>query len=203
MQGDRDGAAADTEVKVWDPLVRIFHWSLVLSFTVAFISAEEWDDLHIWAGYMAAGLIAFRLVWGLFGPRHARFISFVTSPGNVVAYAKQILTGDAPRYLGHNPLGGAMILALILSLAVVSVTGWMFTLDRFWGVEWVEAVHATFANMMVGLVALHVCGVLISSLSHKENLVRAMVTGRKRAPSPSAPSRAAITAASKPPPPIP
>ena len=78
-----------------------------------------------------------------------------------------------------------MILALILSLAVVSVTGWMFTLDRFWGVEWVEAVHATFANMMVGLVALHVCGVLISSLSHKENLVRAMVTGRKRAPSPS------------------
>jgi cytochrome b len=185
MQGDQYGAAADTEVKVWDPLVRIFHWSLVLSFTVAFISAEEWDDLHIWAGYMAAGLIAFRLVWGLFGPRHARFISFVTSPGNVVAYAKQILTGDAPRYLGHNPLGGAMILALILSLAVVSVTGWMFTLDRFWGVEWVEAVHATFANMMVGLVALHVCGVLISSLSHKENLVRAMVTGRKRAPSPS------------------
>ena len=150
MQGDQYGAAADTEVKVWDPFVRIFHWSLVLSFTVAFISAEEWDDLHIWAGYMAAGLIVFRLVWGLFGPRHARFISFVTSPGNVVAYAKQILTGDAPRYLGHNPLGGAMILALILSLAVVSVTGWMFTLDRFWGVEWVEAVHATFANMMVG-----------------------------------------------------
>jgi cytochrome b len=183
MQGDLGKAESIGETKVWDPLVRVFHWSLVISFFVAFISAEEWDDLHIWAGYAAAALVAFRLVWGLIGPRYARFTSFVTMPRAVIDYAKATLSGRAPRYLGHNPLGGAMIMALLLSLVVVTLTGWMFTLDRFWGVEWVEVVHSAFANLMLGLVGLHVCGVVLSSLFHKENLVRAMVTGRKRAPS--------------------
>ena len=183
MQGDQSPGSAVGTIKVWDPLVRVFHWCLVFSFFVAYISAEEWDDLHIWAGYAAAALIAFRLVWGLIGPRKARFMSFVTGPQRVIAYAKLMLAGKAPRYVGHNPLGGAMIMALILSLVLVSLTGWMFTLDRFWGVEWVETVHSAFANLMLGLVVLHVCGVVISSLSHKENLVRSMVTGLKRAPS--------------------
>ena len=162
MQGDQYGAAADTEVKVWDPFVRIFHWSLVLSFTVAFISAEEWDDLHIWAGYMAAGLIVFRLVWGLFGPRHARFISFVTSPGNVVAYAKQILTGDAPRYLGHNPLGGAMILA---SLALFG------TLLVLAGFQYLTIYGSQYALVVMGFllvvtILLAPSGIFISLGSH-------------------------------------
>ncbi len=172
-------------VKVWDPLVRIFHWSLVASFALAWISADEWDDLHIWAGYAAAGLIAFRLLWGLFGPRYARFRQFVRSPGAVVAYFKDFLIGRERRYLGHNPAGGAMIVALIVSLAALCLTGWMYSLDMFWGSDWLEEVHEVLANLLLVLVGLHVAGVILASLKHHENLVRAMVTGRKRAPAAS------------------
>lgn len=177
-------AATDSNasVRVWDPLVRFFHWSLVASFAVAWISADEWDDLHIWAGYAAGALIAFRLVWGLLGPRYARFGQFVRSPGAVAAYLKDIVSGRERRYLGHNPAGGAMILALILSLAALCLTGWMYTLDMFWGVEWVEETHEVLANLLLVLVALHLAGVVLASLKHQENLVRAMITGRKRAP---------------------
>jgi len=180
-------AAAEMEsrcetVRVWDPLVRVFHWSLVLSFALAWISADEWDDLHIWAGYAAAALIAFRLVWGLVGSRYARFSQFVRSPRAVAAYLKDLLTGREARYLGHNPAGGAMILLLILSLSALCLTGWMQTLDAFWGEEWVEEVHEALANLLLVLVGLHLAGVALASLKHHENLVRAMVTGRKRAP---------------------
>ena len=181
MYGEQSTAVQGAETKVWDPLLRVFHWGLVLSFAIAFISAEEWDDLHIWAGYAVAALIAFRLIWGVVGPRPARFMRFMVGPSGVATYAKQMLAGKAPRYLGHNPLGAAMILILILSLAIISMTGWMMTLDQYWGVEWVEDVHEVIANLMLVLIALHVCGVIISGLSHGENLERAMVTGRKRA----------------------
>jgi len=169
-------------VRVWDPLVRVFHWSLVASFALAWISADEWDDLHIWAGYAAAALIAFRLVWGLVGSRYARFSQFVRAPGAVAAYLKDLLTGREARYLGHNPAGGAMILLLIFSLTALCLTGWMYTLDAFWGEEWVEEIHEALANLLLVLVGLHLAGVALASLKHHENLVRAMVTGRKRAP---------------------
>lgn len=171
-----------TTVKVWDPLVRIFHWSLVASFAVAWITADEWDDLHIWAGYAAAALIAFRLVWGLIGPRYARFTQFLRAPGTVAAYLKDLAGGRERRYLGHNPAGAAMVLALIVSLAALCLTGWMYTLDMFWGEEWVEELHEILANLLLVLVGLHVAGVVLASLKHHENLVRAMITGRKRAP---------------------
>jgi cytochrome b len=169
-------------VKVWDPLIRLFHWSLVASFAVAWISADEWDDLHNWAGYAAAALIAFRLVWGLMGPRYARFSQFVRSPGAIAAYLRDLLAGREARHLGHNPAGGIMILLLIAGLAALCLTGWMQTVDAFWGEDWVEEVHEVLANLLLVLVGLHVAGVALASLKHRENLVRAMVTGRKRAP---------------------
>ncbi|MEQ8355860.1 MAG: cytochrome b/b6 domain-containing protein [Kiloniellaceae bacterium] len=169
-------------VKVWDPLVRIFHWSLVVSFVMAWVSADEWDNLHIWAGYAAAALIVFRLAWGVFGPRYARFSQFVRSPAAVAAYFRNLLSGRERRYLGHNPAGGAMVLLLILSLAALCLTGWMTTLDIFWGEDWVEEVHEVLANLLLILVGLHIAGVFLASLKHHENLVRAMITGRKRAP---------------------
>jgi len=172
----------DPTVRVWDPLVRVFHWSLVASFAVAWISGDEWDRLHIWAGYAAAALIAFRLVWGLLGPRYARFSQFLRRPGTVAAYLKEILSGRERRYLGHNPAGGAMILLLIVSLAALCLTGWMATLDMFWGEDWVQNIHAVLANLLLVLVALHIAGVVLASLKHHENLARAMITGRKRAP---------------------
>ncbi|NIA71559.1 cytochrome B [Pelagibius litoralis] len=172
-------------VKVWDPLVRIFHWTLVGSFALAWISADEWDDLHSWAGYAAAALIAFRLVWGLLGPRYARFRQFIRAPGTVAAYLKDVLLGREARYLGHNPAGGAMIIALIVTLAMLCLTGWMYTLDIFWGEDWVEEIHEVLANLMLGLIGLHLAGVFVASLKHHENLVRAMITGRKRSPTSS------------------
>ncbi len=169
-------------VRVWDPLVRLFHWSLVLSFALAWVSADEWDALHIWAGYTASALIAFRLVWGLIGPRYARFPQFLHGPGTVAAYLKDLMSGRERRYLGHNPAGGAMILLLVVSLAALCLTGWMYTLDMFWGEDWVEELHEALANFLLFLVGLHLAGVVLASLKHHENLVRAMITGRKRAP---------------------
>ena len=176
----RGADAVSPPTRVWDLAVRLFHWSLVASFAVAWISAEEWQDLHLWAGYAAAALVAFRLVWGLAGTRYARFRQFVRRPRVVVAYLRDVLSGREARYLGHNPAGGAMILALLLAMAGLCLTGWLYTTDAYWGVEWVEETHELLANLLLALVGLHVLGVLLASLRHRENLVRAMVTGRKR-----------------------
>ena len=169
-------------VRVWDPLLRIFHWSLVASFALAWISADEWDDLHVWAGYAAAALLGFRLAWGLIGPRYARFAQFLRPPGAVAGYLGELLSGRERRYLGHNPAGGVMVLLLMVCLAALCLTGWMYTLDLFWGDDWVEELHEALANLLLVLVGLHVAGVAMASLKHHENLVRAMITGRKRAP---------------------
>jgi cytochrome b len=167
-------------VRVWDPFVRIFHWSLVGLFVLAFATGDEIEWLHIWAGYAIVGLVALRIVWGFVGSRHARFGDFVRSPGSVVAYMRQALHGRAPRHLGHNPAGGAMIIALLLMLTGIAATGIAMTTDAFWGAEWVEDLHEGLVYTTLGLIALHVAGVVFSSLTDGENLVKAMVTGRKR-----------------------
>ncbi|MCP5082974.1 MAG: cytochrome b [Alphaproteobacteria bacterium] len=168
-------------VKVWDPFVRLFHWSLVLSFAFAWISADEWDLVHEYAGYIVAGLIGSRLIWGLIGTRHARFSNFVYRPSVVLRYLKDSLLLNAKRYLGHNPAGGAMILALLLSLIAVSATGIMMTSVALGTAEWIEELHEVAADLTLGLVVLHMAGVMFSSLKHRENLVRSMFTGLKRA----------------------
>jgi cytochrome b len=168
--------------KVWDPLVRVFHWGVVASFVVAWLTADEWDSVHEAAGYVIAGLIAVRLLWGLAGPRYARFSQFVRSPTVCFEYLGQLIRGSEPRHLGHNPAGGLMIVGLLVALAGTTLTGWMYTLDAFWGAEWVEDAHESLANLVLIMVAIHVAGVLVASLRHKENLVRAMIVGRKRAP---------------------
>ena len=168
------------EIKVWDPFVRLFHWSLVLAFAVAWVSADEWDGLHEWAGYTVAGLVALRIVWGIVGTQHARFADFVYRPRTVIAYLADTLMLRAKRYLGHNPAGGVMVIALLLSMTAIAATGIMMTSDAFWGVEWVEEVHEGAVNLALVLVGLHVAGVLVASLEHGENLVRSMITGRKR-----------------------
>ncbi|EKE75577.1 cytochrome b/b6 domain-containing protein [Oceanibaculum indicum] len=170
-------------VKVWDRFVRLFHWTLAGSIAVAWLSAEEWDALHEWTGYLIGGLLLLRLVWGLIGSRYARFSQFLRPPAAILAYGRAILTGRERRYLGHNPAGAAMILALIAVIAGTALTGWMGTLDRFWGVEWVEEVHESLATLILILVPLHLAGIVLASLRHHENLVRAMISGRKRAPS--------------------
>jgi cytochrome b len=170
--------------RVWDIFVRVFHWGLAASFVVAWATGDDWKALHLWAGYAAAALIAMRLVWGVIGTPHARFNDFVKSPLVVARYLKDVVTGREARYLGHNPAGGAMILALLATLIGVCVSGWLLTTDTFWGSEMMEDLHETLANLALVLVGLHIAGVVWASLRHHENLVRAMVTGQKRAPEP-------------------
>lgn len=186
---------AATEIKVWDPLVRLFHWILVAAFITAYLTEGESLNIHTLAGYTVLGLLAFRLVWGLLGPRHARFSDFVYSPRMTLTYLKQVLSLRAPRYIGHNPAGGAMIIALLLSLLITTLSGvalygadrWegplaglLMNIDEFW-IDALEETHEFFANFTLFLVVMHVVGVIWESLLHRENLVRAMINGRKRA----------------------
>ncbi len=168
--------------RVWDPFVRLFHWSLVLSFGVAWFTPRSSEALHHWAGYAAAALITMRLLWGLVGTRYARFSQFVRDPATVARYLSDIVSGREARYLGHNPAGGMMVLALIVAMATTATTGWMMTTDAYFGVEWVENAHDLAAHGLLVLVLLHLGGVVLASVRHRENLVGAMVTGRKRAP---------------------
>jgi len=167
-------------VKVWDPFVRAFHWSLAGLFLLAYATGDEIKNVHIAAGYCIAGLLTLRILWGIVGPRHARFRDFVRSPRVVLAYLRDVALLRAPRYLGHNPAGGAMVVALIVLLIGTCTTGIMMTTASFWGAKWVEEVHEAFANLTIGLVVVHVLGVLVASFEHRENLVKAMITGRKR-----------------------
>lgn len=168
-------------VKVWDPFVRVFHWSLVLGFAIAWLTAGEWDRVHEWTGYAVVGLVGLRVLWGLAGPRHARFTRFVRGPDVVAHYVADVAAGREARHLGHNPAGGAMVLALLLGLGGLGLTGWMATQEASIAVEWAEDVHEVLANLLLALVGVHVAGVIFTSLRHRENLVRAMVTGEKRA----------------------
>lgn len=174
------GVTPPAAIKVWDLLVRVFHWSLATLFLAAYLTGEDGGQVHIAAGYAIAGLIALRIVWGFVGPRHARFGDFVRSPREVLAYLRDAALLRAPRYLGHNPAGGAMIIALLVMLLGTGITGHMMTTDALWGAKWVEEVHETLAGLTVGLVVFHILGVLISSLLHGENLVKSMITGWKR-----------------------
>lgn len=168
-------------VRVWDPLVRIFHWSLATSFFAAYLLGDDGGTWHQAFGYAALGLVAFRLVWGIIGPRHARFASFVPSIGGFFRYAKDVLAHREARYLGHNPAGAMMILALLAGIIATGATGWMMTTDAFFESEWVEEIHEALAGGTLALVGLHVAGVVFNSIRHRENLVKAMFTGRKHA----------------------
>jgi cytochrome b len=196
------------EITVWDPLVRLFHWTLVIAFTLAYFTQEgPFEDLldqmdetwlqaiHVWAGYTIAGLLLFRLFWGFVGPHHARFSDFVRGPREILRYVKDVLTLRAPRHLGHNPAGGAMIVALLLSLTITVVAGLMlYGADKGLGplagllldsseaaIHSIKEVHEFFANFTLLLVVGHLVGVIWESLLHRENLAHAMITGRKRA----------------------
>jgi cytochrome b len=180
----------EPQVKVWDPLVRLFHWSLPVAFVVAYLTQEQAYDTHLAAGYTILGLVLVRLVWGFIGTRHARFGDFVRGPRAVVGYLKALAAGRAPRYLGHNPAGGAMILALIATLLVIALSG--IALDAaenragplggtqlFLYLDPIMTVHAWSSDLALVLIAVHVLAVIHASRALGENLVRAMITGRK------------------------
>lgn len=167
-------------VRVWDPFVRIFHWSLVALFGFAYATGDVWDDLHEAAGYAIGALVLARIVWGFVGPAHARFRDFIYGPSTILSFLRDSLALGARRYLGHNPAGGAMVVALLGMIALICVTGVMMGLDPFWGEEWVEDLHVLGVWCALGLIVLHLLGVVLASIEHSENLVVAMFTGLKR-----------------------
>ena len=169
-------------MRVWDPFIRIFHWGLVLSFAIAWLTRHSSENIHHWAGYFAAGLIGLRLIWGWLGTPYARFSQFVRDPATVWRYLLAILSGREARYVGHNPAGGAMVIALLAGVLCTALTGWMMTTDAYFGVEWVGRLHEAIAKVVGLLVLVHIGGVLLASFRHHENLIKAMITGRKRRP---------------------
>jgi cytochrome b len=175
---------------VWDPFVRIFHWSLVIAFTIAYL-VEEPLSVHVWAGYVVAVLVVARAIWGFVGRGHARFSDFVYSPTESLRYMRDLIRFRAKHYLGHSPGGAAMVFALLVFIAATVVTGLivyggdqqagplagMFSKDTG---EAMEEVHELSANITLALVFFHLAGVALASFAHRENLVRAMITGYKR-----------------------
>lgn len=168
-----------SKVLVWDFPTRAFHWLLALSFVGAFLTAESerYRDVHVMLGYTMLGLVAFRLVWGLVGSRYARFWSFAFGPRSVLSYLKSLFTGSPQHYLGHNPAGSWAIYALLALSVLAGASGYAAYNDI--GGHWMEDVHEALANTFLGVVFVHLAGVLMSSMLHRENLVRSMLSGYK------------------------
>jgi cytochrome b len=179
------------EVRVWDPAVRIFHGTLAAAFATAWLTGDELALVHVNAGYLIGGLLVFRLIWGFVGTRHARFSDFVRTPSQVLAYVRDAVRLRSGHYLGHNPAGGAMILALMITLGITVASGMaLYGATDFAGplagmfrgelaADLLEGLHEAAANLTLFLVVLHLGGVFFSSLAEGENLIRAMITGRK------------------------
>ena len=194
-------------VSVWDPLVRILHWALAVGFLIAYVSPEEGGaspgDLHVWAGYAVGAIVLLRVLWGFIGPRYARFSDFVFRPAKVLKYLADLVLGHPRRYLGHSPAGGAMAVALLVFLAASVVTGVAAYGDRGKGplangatMQITQAYaetnegghsasgviggqHGAITSIALILVILHIVGVAVASIMHRENLVTAMISGKK------------------------
>jgi len=178
------------DILVWDVPTRIFHWLLAASFAAAYAigESESWRGLHLLLGYTAGGLVAFRLLWGLIGTRYARFSSLPLHPQAVIRYLRSLRSGSPEHHAGHNPAGSWAILAILSLVSAIVVTGWAVYAKV--GPKWLEDVHGALSNVAVALVVVHVAAVFISSRLHRENLVRAMVTGFKRGASWDVPAEA-------------
>ena len=214
-------------IKVWDLFVRVFHWSLVLAILSQLITADDFQPIHVRIGYFIIVLLVLRIIWGFIGTRHARFTDFLYPPTAVLAYLKGLFRGTARRYDGHNPAGGAMVVALLVALTLTTLTGLLtygaegrgplalgtgnlvaraladdddhddrpdhsgrYAYDapgemhgraaseqnaHFW-----KEIHESLVGLLIFLAVVHIGGVLVSSYAHKENLVWAMITGRKK-----------------------
>jgi len=166
-------------ILVWDLPVRVFHWLLVLCFAGAWLTAESerWRLLHVTLGYTLGGLLAFRVLWGLVGTRHARFADFVRGPRAVLGYLRGLLRGQPEHHVGHNPAGALAIVAMLGLGALIVASGWAVYND--WGGGLLEELHEGAASVMLAVVGVHIAGVVLASRLHHENLVGSMLNGRK------------------------
>jgi cytochrome b len=171
---------ASRTVEVWDLPLRLWHWALAICVLIAWFTPTVYDGFHRIVGYGVIGLLVFRLVWGVWGSRYSRFrmvgVRLRAAPG----YLWNLRRGITGRYIGLNPAGTLMLVALLLSLAVSAITGAMSVTVTFFGVWWIEDTHTYASDAVIVLVVLHVAGVVLMGFLQRENLIRAMITGRKR-----------------------
>ncbi|MGD8175302.1 cytochrome b/b6 domain-containing protein [Marinimicrobium sp. ARAG 43.8] len=168
-------------VTLWDPLIRVFHWSIAGIFVANYWLNEKGDDWHQWLGYTAAALIVLRVVWGFIGPRPARWSDFFPTPSRLKAHLAALLKGRDQHRMGHSALGALVMILMMLCFVGLATTGYMMEeIDRFWGVDWLEELHGLIANTLLTLVVLHLLAALFESVRLKENLPWSMVTGKRR-----------------------
>ena len=197
-------------VYVWDKFIRVFHWSLVLLFGVCYLTGDDDSWLHVYSGYTILALVLLRIIWGIIGSKHAQFKDFIFSPTSIMRYTKSIFSGHAEHFLGHNPLGGLMVVALLVTLLTASLSGLkLYALEtgkgpfagaptislvgvayadsdddhekhEDEGEDFWEDIHEASVNLMILLIVLHIAGVAWSSRMHHESLVKAMISGYKK-----------------------
>jgi cytochrome b len=172
-------STASPSVPVWDRFVRLFHWTLVSCVVIDYTVLDDGNAVHQWLGYLAAALVVARVVWGFIGTPHARFSDFFPTATRIRQHIKGMLSGAPERHDGHNPLGALMILALMALVLAVGLTGWMQTLDAFWGEEWLQELHEHAATLLIALAALHALAAIVMGRLERTHLIRAMFTGVK------------------------
>jgi cytochrome b len=167
---------------VWSLGLRLLHWTLAISMITSFATHEGAGKLHEITGYVALAAALLRVLMGFAGRGYWRFTQFVRGLPTTLRYARDVLAHQEARYVGHNPLGGWMVLALLADAIATGLTGWLFTTDRFWGVAWLEDLHSVLGHLLIPLLVLHLAGVVFTSWRHRENLVAAMLHGKKPVP---------------------
>ena len=165
--------------RVWDPFVRLFHWSLVACVLLNLWVVEDGEPLHEWLGHTATALVGARILWGLVGTRHARFTDFWPTPARLSRHLRALMRGEPDHHAGHNPLGALMVLGLMALVLALGLTGWLQTTDRFWGVDWVQELHEGLAEVLLPMVGLHAAAALVMGRLERTRLIKAMVTGTK------------------------
>lgn len=176
----QSSSTASDGVKVWDPFVRIFHWSLVACVLTNYFVIDDGDDWHQWIGYAASALVTLRIVWGFIGTRHARFADFFPTPSRLRRHIATLREGRPPHHDGHNPLGALMMLALMTLVLALGATGFLQTTDAFWGEEWLQDLHEWLGSALIALAGLHVAAAIVMGRIERTALVTAMLTGTKR-----------------------
>lgn len=169
------------KILVWDAPTRTFHWLQALSFLGAYLTSdsEKYRDIHVALGYILFGLIVFRLLWGFIGTRYAKFSSFFFTPSQIISYVQSLFKGKAAHFVGHNPIGSVAIWLLLSLGLTLGITGVLLLQDD--APDVLEKIHDFATDAMLVIIAVHLFGVFLSSFLHKENLVRAMITGAKAA----------------------
>lgn len=168
-------------LRLWDPVVRVFHLSIAGVFVANYFFTEAGDDWHVWLGYYAMAWLAVRLVWGFIGTRSARWSDFWPTPARLLAHARSLIAGRPEHRLGHSPIGALVMILMMSTFLLVGVSGWaMQEIDALWGADWPLQVHTISVNVLLGLVTVHIAAALFESFQVRDNLPLSMITGRRR-----------------------